>query len=128
MSCPLEKFARVVGKCPVCLAEHEAGPSSLPGLIADWAEDDRPAPPDGVVSLPAPKPDELTVDDVLGVLDGMLYCIGHGWVHGEGEEGWQLERSILDTCHKVYDVDGNELTRGTLREVLTEAKGRGMLG
>lgn len=51
MSCPLEKFARVVGKCPVCLAEHEAGPSSLPGLIADWAEDDRPAPPDGVVSL-----------------------------------------------------------------------------
>lgn len=125
MSCPLEKFARVVGKCPVCLAEHEAGPSSLPGLIADWAEDDRPAPPDGVVSLPAPKPDELTVDDVLGVADaqftdGTLRIVDGVWVT-KGRVAYILEDYRIGRRPAEKCV-------GTLREVLTEAKRRGMLG
>ena len=126
MSCPLEKFARVVGKCPVCLAEHEAGPSSLPGLIADWAEDDRPAPPDGVVSLPAPKPDELTVDDVLGALQPR---IDH--VHLGGP--WHLERDWRttetgDAWRLFSDEDQSACWSGTMREMWALAKRRGLLG
>lgn len=121
MSCPLEKFARVVGKCPVCLAEHEAGPSSLPGLIADWAEDDKPAPPDGVVSLPAPKPDELTVDDVLGVLRVAIAQ------HDVSLEGCTLALGTTGSVLVYTDGPGHAF-EGTVAEAMAFAKRRGLLG
>lgn len=80
---------------------------------------------------PAPKPDELTVDDVLGIFPE-LGC-------GQWEEASPfVGDGKVRLVHPINTRDGTWLlhddrdvvilARGTLREVLTEAKRRGLLG
>lgn len=78
---------------------------------------------------PAPKPDELTVDDVLGVLEGILIGVESPWVYGD-RWGFLVIRDISGDA-PVYEIDDGERPAdrfSSLRAALTEAKGRGWIG
>lgn len=70
---------------------------------------------------PAPKPDELTVDDVLGVLDHEYVAVhlGHNWWVRRGSGAYEL----------AVDCIGNEpVFVGAFVDCWREAKRRGLLG
>lgn len=72
----------------------------------------------------APKPDELTVEDVLGMLDFCLCDVGgFDWVN----DHVRLSRMGADAWY-AESFEPSESWTGTLRKVLTEAKRRGLLG
>lgn len=103
-------------RCPDCLTVSlEASYRRI------WPE----APPLGTLALPPVDPAALTVDDVLGLLDG--YVRDYGCDLGiypnvaevaPGGDGFTLEGRST----------GQRLATGTLAEVLTAAKSRGLLG
>lgn len=69
----------------------------------------------------APKPDELTVDDVLGVLDHEYVAVhlGHNWWVRRGSGAYEL----------AVDCIGNEpVFVGAFVDCWREAKRRGLLG
>lgn len=97
--------------CPYCGERNIATPAKHPC----WAG-----------TAPAPKPNELTVDDVLGVLRP---CV-NAWAVTLPSDAYVAAWGPKDkTDGFALFVDGlAPVAEGTLRDVLTEAKRRGMLG
>ncbi len=98
------------------LAEETRAHDTPGQAIADLAER----------RAPAPKPDELTVDDVLGVLAEV--CNG-GWEARTPKGYAMIARWGLDgEGAYVLDHEDHDDFHGTMAECLTEAKRRGLLG